>query len=103
IRISENEQQPAMTSAIPIEAIERIEIVRGGSGVLYGDGATGGVIHIITKRGATKETHGSIVAAAGNRGHEELRATLSKGWEGFSFDANLGALRTDNYRDNNAL
>lgn len=103
IRISENEQQPAMTSAIPIEAIERIEIVRGSGGVLYGDGATGGVIHIITKRGATKGTHGSIVAATGNRGHEELRAALSKGWKGFSFDANLGALRTDNYRDNNAL
>lgn len=103
IRISENELQPAMMSAIPIESVERIEIVRGGSGVLYGDGATGGTIQIITKRGISNGTHGSIVASVGNRGEEELRASLAKGWDGFSFDANLGSLRSDNYRDNNEL
>ncbi|GGI54339.1 TonB-dependent receptor [Oxalicibacterium solurbis] len=103
IRISENELQPAMLSSIPVESVERIEIVRGGSSVLYGDGATGGTIQIITKRGATQGTHGSVVAAVGNRGQEELRASLNKGWDGFSFDANLGSLRTDNYRDNNEL
>src|SRR5690606_37743816 len=88
IRISENELQPAMLSAIPVESVERIEIVRGGGSVLYGDGATGGTIQIITKRGATRGTHGSVVAAVGNRGQEELRASLNKGWDGFSFDAN---------------
>lgn len=103
IRISENEQQPAMMSAIPIEAIERIEIVRGGSSVLYGDGATGGTIQIITKRGKTDGTHGTAVVEAGNRGYQELRAALSKGWDGFSMDANIDTLSTDNYRDNNQL
>ena len=103
IRISENELQPAMMSSIPIESVERIEIVRGGSGVLYGDGATGGTIQIITKRGGRNGTHGSVVASVGNRGHEELRASLAKGWNGFTLDAKLGALRSDNYRDNNEL
>ncbi|HWU97377.1 MAG TPA: TonB-dependent receptor plug domain-containing protein, partial [Oxalicibacterium sp.] len=103
IRISENEQQPAMMSAIPIEAIERIEIVRGGSSVLYGDGGTGGTIQIITKRGKTDGTHGTAYVEAGNRGYQELRAALSKGWDGFSMDANIGALHADNYRDNNQL
>lgn len=103
VRISENEQQPAMMSAIPIEAVERIEIVRGGSSVLYGDGATGGTIQIITKRGKTDGTHGTAVVEAGNRGYQELRAALSKGWDGFSMDANIGTLSTDNYRDNNQL
>jgi len=34
---------------IPLEEIERIEIVRGTGSVLYGDNAVGGVINIITK------------------------------------------------------
>jgi iron complex outermembrane receptor protein len=103
IRISENELQPAMMSAIPIESVERIEIVRGGSSVLYGDGATGGTIQIITKRGAQQGTHGSIVTELGSHGHEEVRASATKAWDGWSLDANLGSLRTDNYRDNNEL
>jgi iron complex outermembrane receptor protein len=103
IRISENELQPAMMSAIPIESVERIEIVRGGSSALYGDGATGGTIQIITKRGAVAGAHGSVVVEAGNRGYEEIRASASKGWDGLSLDANVGSLRTDNYRKNNDL
>ena len=48
-RLSENEQASARTSLIPLEAIDHIEITRGGNSVLYGDGATGGAINIVTK------------------------------------------------------
>ena len=34
---------------LPLAAIERIEIVRGPSSALYGSGAIGGVVHIITR------------------------------------------------------
>jgi len=36
---------------IPVGAVERIEIIRGGGSVLYGDNAVGGVVNIITKKG----------------------------------------------------
>lgn len=103
IRISENEQAAALMSSISIESVDRIEIVRGGSSVLYGEGATSGTIQIITKRGVAGATHGSLVAVVGNRNFQELRASLAKGWDNFSIDANLSGLQTDNYRDNNAL
>jgi outer membrane cobalamin receptor len=35
--------------SIPVAAIERIEIFRGGGSVLYGDAAIGGVINVITR------------------------------------------------------
>ena len=37
--------------SIPIDSIERIEILQGGAGVQYGNGAIGGVINIITNGG----------------------------------------------------
>jgi len=39
-------------SLIPIENIERIEIVRGGASALYGADAFGGVVNVITKKAA---------------------------------------------------
>jgi len=42
-------------SQIPLNQVERIEVIRGGSaGVLYGDNASSGVISIITKKGYGK-------------------------------------------------
>src|SRR5207302_7029728 len=47
--------------AIPLEQIERIEILRGPASSLYGSDAIGGVIQIFTRRGsdATRLTAGA--------------------------------------------
>ena len=54
VRLSENELSNAILSTIPVDSVDRIEITRGGASVLYGDGATGGVINIVTKRGSNE-------------------------------------------------
>ena len=41
-------------NSIPVSNIEKIEILPGGNGVLFGDGANGGVINIITKDSVNK-------------------------------------------------
>lgn len=43
----------------PVEAIERIEVIRGPMSSLYGSDAMGGVINIITKK-PTNDWHGSL-------------------------------------------
>ena len=47
------------TAWVPPEMIERIEVLRGPAAALYGSGAAGGVVNIIT-RPATDELHGSF-------------------------------------------
>lgn len=41
---------------IPLDQVERIEVIKGGGSVLYGDNAVGGVVNIITKKGEGKPT-----------------------------------------------
>jgi iron complex outermembrane receptor protein len=104
VRLSENELSVVLLSSIPIETVQRIEIVRGGSSVLYGEGATAGTIQIITKRpraDGASQTSGSIVGEAGSFGQRSVKATLAQTWQGWSLDANLGRDESDNYRDNN--
>lgn len=103
VRLSESEQASAVFSAIPIESVERIEVVRGGSSVLYGEGATGGTIQVITKRPARNAGRGTLFGEVGSYNYRTMRASAARDWNGLSIDVNLGAVRTDNYRRNNAL
>jgi ferric enterobactin receptor len=44
---------------VPVEAIERIEVIRGPAAARYGSGAAGGVVNIITKK-PTDKLQGSV-------------------------------------------
>ena len=98
VRLSESELGNGVLSSIPLETVERIEIIRGGASVLYGEGATGGVIQVVTKRPQANSARGTLRAEGGQFGYGDLRASVAKAWDGFALDAAIGKQRTDNYR-----
>jgi iron complex outermembrane receptor protein len=53
------------TLNLPLEDIERIEVIRGPGGTIWGANAVNGVINIITKK-ATETKGGIVVAGGGN-------------------------------------
>ena len=101
VRMNENELAGAILSSIPVDTVERIEITRGGSSVLYGEGATGGVINIFTKRGTEQGYHGSLGLEGGQFGQHDARASLRHGEGPLSFDLAAAHQATDNDRRNN--
>ncbi len=48
-RIATSTDVAARFSLIDLNDIERVEIIKGGSSTIYGSGATGGIVNIITK------------------------------------------------------
>jgi len=53
---------------LPIDQVERIEILKGGQSVLYGSDAVAGVINIITKKAKQKHFSLNASASAGSYG-----------------------------------
>lgn len=61
---------------LPLETIERIEVIRGPGGTLWGANAVNGVINIITKH--TKDTHGGVLTS-GSGSEEQGFGSISLG------------------------
>ena len=56
------------TSQIPVNMIDKIEIIPSGGAVMYGEGAAGGIINIITKTLQDKKNYGSVGLEVGSWG-----------------------------------
>ena len=69
------------TVTMPLEDIERIEVIRGPGGAIWGANAVNGVINIITKKAS--ETRGGMIVAGGG--------TLEHGFATARYGAPLGA------------
>ena len=85
-------------SSLSLEQIERIEIQRGASSVLYGEGAIGGVINIITKANTTQypaSTSGVASVGFGSKSTKEEKASASFVNEGLMINY-AGLNRTTN-------
>ncbi|MGB4301582.1 MAG: TonB-dependent receptor, partial [Acetomicrobium sp.] len=71
--------------SIPLESIERIEVVKGAGSALYGSMAAAGVINIITKTPEKYKT--SIIAEGGS--NDWRRYSASAGIKGDVFDVGI--------------
>lgn len=105
IRLSENENVTARLSAIPLERIDRIEIVRGSSSVMWGEGASAGAIHVILKqpegaRDGAAMTSGRVQAAVASFGGHELSASGEHGVGPWVLDAAVKRVRDGGWREN---
>ncbi|CAG0953014.1 Colicin I receptor [Myxococcaceae bacterium] len=64
---------------IPVENVERIEVLRGAQALRYGSEAAGGVINIITKRAPEAETGWEARVEGGGGNDGQIRGNLNGG------------------------
>ncbi len=88
-------------SALPLEQVERIEVLRGSQSVLYGAGASGGVINIVTRETARQAAPIQARMDLGSFGERKVQATTSLGGEATRLSLSAGIEHADGYRDNN--
>jgi iron complex outermembrane receptor protein len=86
-------------SQIPLDQIERIEVIRGGGSVLYGDDAVGGVINIITKKGEGTPSAQAVVLG-GSYGLNIERASSQGAVGDFRYTVHARHENTAGFRDN---
>ncbi len=101
-RVNEIDLSGVDWTQIPIEQIERIEIIRGAGTVLYGDNASGGVINIITK--SPREGFSAKASAqAGSYSRHKEKISLSGGQGGIAGLLSVAYESGDGYRENGEL
>jgi iron complex outermembrane receptor protein len=102
VRLNEADLGSPRLAGIAIDAVDRIEVLRGTGAVLYGEGASGGVIVITTKAGTGKErrNQASVYGAVGSDRLRDLRASATVSSGGFSVDLSGQRRSSDNHREN---
>jgi iron complex outermembrane receptor protein len=87
---------------IPLDQVERIEVVRGAGSVLYGDNAVGGVINIITKK-PQKPFSAKAEVVGGSYDYHKESGSVGGKWGPLSAILNASYSSTEGYRENGFL
>jgi iron complex outermembrane receptor protein len=87
-----------MNAALPIEVIERIEIIKGPAARVFGQNAFTGAINIVTKKKLSNTVSANI--EGGSFGQLNGSVTIGKEFKNTSIIAHVGALTSDGYREN---
>ncbi len=102
-RLNEIELTTIRWSSIPLDSIERIEIMRGSGAVQYGGGASGGTINIITKGPHPGDRNANFGVSTGSLGLRETRGGVSLADDRLGFALRFSDSGADNYRLNNRV
>jgi iron complex outermembrane receptor protein len=100
-RISDFDLSGVQWAAIPLATIERIEILRGAGAVLYGDGATAGVVNIITRSPLKQGPRAEALGRIASYGTAEGQLYGSRAGASFGINASIYGYDADGYRRNN--
>jgi iron complex outermembrane receptor protein len=100
-RVTDIDLSGVQWTAIPLASVERIEILRGAGGVLYGDGATAGVVNIITRSPLKQGRRFEAFARAASYDTLEGQLYGSYAGEALGINATLHGYESDGYRRNN--
>jgi iron complex outermembrane receptor protein len=84
--------------SIPVDSIERIEVLHGGGSVLYGNGAIGGVVNIITRKAVEPF---SLTASSSWGSFKTFKEAFSLGLSSEAGELRIGGdwYLTDGHRD----
>lgn len=95
VRISSATTGAADLSLIPVELIDRIEVVKGPVSGLYGADAVGGVIQIFTKKDVKLGQNGITRVSIGSNDTQEISQTLMHKADKFQVLANVTREKKD--------
>ncbi|MCG7960387.1 MAG: TonB-dependent receptor [Candidatus Thiodiazotropha taylori] len=89
-------------NSIDLRRVERIEIVQGSAGTLFGNQAVGGMINIITR--VPEKLSGQVSAGVGSDHHTNLHAGIGDQLDnGLSYNLSAQQKKSDNYREQNEI
>lgn len=86
---------------IPLDMIERIEVLKGPASALYGSDAVGGVVQVFLRKGRDG-LHPYASMTAGSRGHLQAAAGLQAGQGPLSYSLGVQRLREQGFSATNA-
>ena len=91
-----NNQYSLDNLSIPVEAVERVEVVRGPMSVIYGSGAFFGVINIITRKDVEDDINSFASVRYGTNNEKSLYAGFNAGGvigDGLNINVSVNARR----------
>ena len=99
VRIGSATSGAANWSAIPLSAIDHVEIVYGPLSTLYGADAIGGVVQVFTKKGAGAPRVTAFVGAGSDRtrAYDASVAGATGGEHGVSYSLGAGKEKSDGF------